>query len=107
MMAIVNPDRPSRITVIVANTIFGALSGDQRIDWGLVMWDQMVKMVNGIGKSKPSSISPFLFHLYLSLNLLREKEKEAYEVGAVMIEYEIEDPKADRDQDDEVSEEKG
>ena len=32
VLAILRPGRPSRMTVTTANTIFGALSGDQKVD---------------------------------------------------------------------------
>ena len=97
VLAILSPERPTRVTNTLANTIFGTFSGDRQVDWGLVMRDLMNKMVSGIGKSKPFPISPFLFHLYHSMDLLRKTKRDAYEVAAAMIEYEIENPDAEDD----------
>ena len=48
----------------VANTIFGALFGARKVSWGLVIQELVDKLVSGLQKGKPSSISSYLFHLY-------------------------------------------
>jgi len=49
----------------------------------------MAKMCTTAGKTKPSSLSPFLFHLYHSLDLLRNRERSTYKVVEVMLQYSI------------------
>ena len=70
LAAILSPERSSRITVILANTIFVALSGDRKIDWGRVMRDQMIKMVNGILNLLSSHHSCFIRGCHSSLGKL-------------------------------------
>ena len=36
LVPIVHPDKPTRVTHTIGNTIFGALSGDRPVDWGVV-----------------------------------------------------------------------
>ena len=37
LIPILYPEKPTRVTIIVENTIFGALSKERLVDWGLVM----------------------------------------------------------------------
>ena len=97
LVSILNPDRPTQITVTLANTIFGALEGDRKVSWGSVVKDVVNRMAAGVGKSKPSGISPFFFHLYHSLDLLRSYEETKYKTVEVMLEYNISpEPKVEK-----------
>ena len=40
--------------------------------------DLVHKLVGGAGKTKPTPICPFLFHLYESLGFLTEEEETDY-----------------------------
>ena len=35
LIPILYPEKPTRVTVTVGNTIFGALLGERKVDWGL------------------------------------------------------------------------
>lgn len=37
LVLILNPERPTHITITLANTIFGALFGDRKINWWIVI----------------------------------------------------------------------
>ena len=63
MMPIINPEKPKRVTLIVANTMFGALSGVRPVNYGLIIHEIVTRGISQIGK-KPSYISPFIMHLY-------------------------------------------
>ena len=89
---ILYPERPTRITVTLANKLFGALSGDRKVSWGIVIRDLVAKMVGAVGKSKPSGLTSFLFHLYYSLELLRARENTVYKAALVMLKYDISPP---------------
>ena len=39
LLLIIHPNKPTRVIIIVGNTIFGALEGDCSMDWGLVFRD--------------------------------------------------------------------
>ena len=57
MMPILNPEKPKRITLTVANTLFGALSGVRPVNWGLIIHDIVERGLPLIGR-KPSYLSP-------------------------------------------------
>ena len=66
------------MTIMVGNTIFGALTGEMKVEWILAMRDVMQKVVFGVGKSKPTSTCPYIFHLYHSQDMMRGDEIIAY-----------------------------
>ena len=63
MMPILNMEKPKWITLTMANTLFGALSGVRPVNWGLIIHKIMARGISKIGR-KPSYISPFIMHLY-------------------------------------------
>ena len=67
-------EKPSKVMLTVENTIFGALSGVRKVNWGLVIEEVVGKLVSALEKGKPFPISPYLFHLYHRFECLREEE---------------------------------
>ena len=63
MMPILNPKKPKRITLTMANTLFDALSGVRPVNWGLIIHDIIERGLPLIGR-KPSYLSPFIMHFY-------------------------------------------
>ena len=63
MLPILNPENPKRLTLIVANTLFGALSGVRPVNWGIIIHDIVEKGLALVGR-KTSYLSPFSLHLY-------------------------------------------
>ena len=63
IMPILNPEKPKRVTLTVANTLFGALSGVRSVNWGFIIHEIVARGISHIGK-KPSYISPLIMHLY-------------------------------------------
>ena len=63
MLPILNPEKPKRLTLTMANTLFGAMSGVRSVKWGLLIQELVNKSIPSIGK-KPSYLSPFILHLY-------------------------------------------
>ena len=39
LVPLLYPERPTRVMITVGNTIFGALSGERPVDWGIVVKD--------------------------------------------------------------------
>ena len=39
LVPLLYPKKPTRVTITVGNTIFGALSGERPVDWGIVVKD--------------------------------------------------------------------
>ena len=63
MMPILNPDKPKRVTLTVANTLFGALSGVRPVNWGVIIQDIVEKGILLTGQ-RTSYLTPFILHLY-------------------------------------------
>ena len=101
LVPIVHPDKPTRVTRTIGNTIFGALSGDRPVDWGKVFSELVQRLVGGAGRAKPTPICPFLYHLYECKGLLMEEEETDYTTAKELNRYEI-PPERDEDSDSEV-----
>ena len=82
---ILYPEKPTRVTVTVSNTIFGALLGERKVDWGIVLQAVVAKLVEGARKLKATPIGPHLFHLYRGQELLSGEEMVAYEIGVDLL----------------------
>ena len=63
MLPILNPEKPKRLTLTVANTMFGALSGVRPVNWGTIIHDLVENGIPLVGR-KTSYLSPFILHLY-------------------------------------------
>ena len=89
LIPIVHPDKPTRVTITIGNTIFGALDGGREVDWGVVFRDMLQRLAKGVGKPKPTPICPFLFHLYEGQGLLTADEDLDYRTAKEMAGYRI------------------
>ena len=87
LISILYPEKPTRVTVTVGNTIFGALLGERKVDWGIVLQAVVAKVVEGARKLKAMAIGPYLFHLYRGQELLSREEMVAYEIGLDLLKY--------------------
>ena len=58
LVPLLYPEKPTRVTITVGNTIFGALSGERPVDWGIVVKDLVQRLLSGMGKSKATPIVP-------------------------------------------------
>ena len=47
LIPIFYPEKITRVTVMVVNTIFGALLGERRVDWRIVLQAVVAKLVEG------------------------------------------------------------
>ena len=75
LVPIVHPDKPTRVTRTIGNTIFRAMSGDRPVDWGKVFSKLVQRLVGAAGKARSTPICPFLYHLYKCKGLLTKKKK--------------------------------
>ena len=91
------PEKPTRVTVTVGNTIFGALLGERKVDWEVVLRSVVAKLVEGARKLKATPIGPYLFHLYRGQELLSGEEMVAYEIDLDLLKYGC-TPESDPDQ---------
>ena len=59
MILIVHPDKPTRVTITIRNTIFRALDGGREVDWGVVFRDMVQRLAKGVGSPNPPPFAPF------------------------------------------------
>ena len=107
LVPLLYPEKPTRVTITVGNTIFGALSGERPVDWGIVVKDLVQRLLSGMGKSKATPICLYVFHLYHSQELLLPNEKE-YRTKEALQKYNVEsegedDPESPTNSDEEKS----
>ena len=90
LVPLLYPEKPTRVTITVGNTIFGALSRERLVDWGIVVKDLVQRLLSGMGKSKATPICPYIFHLYHSHELLLPAEKKEYRIQEALVKHNVE-----------------
>ena len=90
LVPLLYPEKPTRVTITVGNTIFGALSGERPVDWGIVVKDLVQRLLSGMGKFKATSICPYVFHHYHSHELLLPTEKKEYQIKGALLKHNVE-----------------
>ena len=80
LVSLLYPEKPTRVTITIGNIIFGALSGERPVDWGIVIKELVQRLLSGMGKSKATPICPYVFHLYHSHELLLPAKKKEYRI---------------------------
>ena len=91
LMPILYPEKPKRISLTMANTLFGALSGIRPVNWGLLIHEVVGRAIPNIGR-KPSYLSPFILHLYKHYKCIRPKEKDRLTIAAEEVAYKVQKP---------------
>ena len=95
LVPLLYPKKPTRVTITVGNTIFGALSGERPVDWGIVVKDLVQRLLSGMGKSKATPICPYVFHLYHAHELLLPAEKKEYRIHEALVKHNVESEEDD------------
>ena len=95
LVPLLYPEKPMRVTITVGNTIFGALSGERPVDWGIVVKDLVQRLLSRMGKSKATPICPYMFHLYQSHELLLPAEKKEYRIQEALVKHNVESEEDD------------
>ena len=90
LVPLLYPEKPTRVTITIGNTIFGALSGERLVDWGIVVKDLVQRLLSGMEKSKATPIYPYIFHLYHSHELLLPAEKKEYRIQEALVKHNVE-----------------
>ena len=98
-------EKPTRVTIMMGNTIFGALFGERPIYWGVVVKDLVQRLLSRMGRSKATPICPYVFHLYHSYELLLLAEKKEYRIKEALPKHNVEsegeeDPDSPEDSED-------
>ena len=101
LISIFYPKKLARITVTVGNRIFEAYTSERVVDWTLVIRDTIKQLLAGIGKSKPTSICPYLLHLYYIHDAIQPKNKKVYMLGESFMRQNVEVDKEEQPADTE------
>ena len=88
LMPILNQEKPKRISLIMANTLFGAMSGVRPVNWGLLIHEVVGRAIPHIGR-KPSYLSPFLLHLYKHYDCITADEEDLLTIAAEEVTYKV------------------
>ena len=87
VVPILYPEKSSRVTKKIGNTIFGALAEEYKVSWGQLIQEVVGHLVSNLEKRKASSISSYLFHLYHRIECMRVDELQEIEVAKECLEY--------------------
>ena len=93
-MPIFNPEKPKRISLTMANTLFGALSGVRPVNWGLLIHEIVGRALPNIEK-KPFYLSPFIFHLYKHYDCITAEKEDLLTIAAEEVTYKVRPTVAD------------
>lgn len=74
LVPILHPEKPNRVTATLASTIILSYTGRRSPNWAKLVRDVVAKLALYLGRSKPSPLSPYLYHLYNTHSLLSEAE---------------------------------
>ena len=88
LMPILNPDKPKRISLTMANTLFGAISGGRPVNWGLINHEIVERALPHNGR-KPSFLSPFMLQLYQHFDSITVKEEDLLTIEADEVTYKL------------------
>ena len=88
LLPILYPKMPKRLSITMANTIFGALSGARPVNCGRLIQELVEKSIPHIGR-KPSPLSPYLFHLYHHNRCIKEEEEDALVIAEDEMAYKL------------------
>ena len=81
--------KPTRVTVTVGNTIFGALLGERKVNSGVIVQPIVTKLMDGVRKLKAMPIRPYLFYLYIRQEVLHREEMVAYDIGLDLLKFDF------------------
>ena len=83
-------EKPTRVTITVGNTIFGALSTERLVDWEAVLKDVVQPLYLGMGKSKATPLCPYIFHLYHTDECFLQGKKKDYRIEKALLKHNVE-----------------
>ena len=85
LVPLLYPEKPTRMTITMGNTIFKAISKERPVDWGQVVKDVVQRLFVGIVKSKATPICPYIFHMYHTHEVLLPVEKKEYRIAEAFL----------------------
>jgi hypothetical protein len=88
ILPILSPKKPKRLSITMANTLFGTMSGVQPGNWGRLLQEYVEKSLPHIGR-KSSFLSPYILHLYQQYGCINKAEEDALIVAKDEVVYNL------------------
>jgi hypothetical protein len=88
ILPILSPEKPKRLSITMANALFGAMSGVRPVNWGRLIQEYVEKSIPHIGR-KPSFLSPYILHLYQQYGCINEAEEDASTIAEDEVVYKL------------------
>ena len=88
LLPILYPENPKRLSITMANIIFGVLSGTRPVNWGRLIQELVEKSIPHISK-KPSPLSPYILHLYQQNGCVKEEEEDSLTIAEDEVVYKL------------------
>lgn len=99
LVPIFHPEKPGRMQVRLAHTLIGAYTGAREVDWGVLVRETTVRLINAVGKTRGSPLSPYLYHLYRHEECLSNAEQDMYQTALDQAEAGVFDSAGEDDDD--------
>ena len=64
LVPILHPEKPTRLTITLANTLYGAYLGERVVNWAIIVKEVVLRLTKSVNNTKRSPICSFLIHLY-------------------------------------------
>jgi hypothetical protein len=88
ILPILSPEKPKGLSITMANTLFGAMSGVRPVNWGRLIQEYVEKSLPRIGR-KRSFLSPYILHLYQQYRCINEAEEDALTIAEDKVVYKL------------------
>jgi hypothetical protein len=79
VVPILNPEKPTTLTVTLAREILSALHRRKKINWAYLVHRNIQKMARTMGSKKGCALAPFLYHLYEKNGCITSTERKRLE----------------------------
>ncbi len=87
LIPVLHLEKPTRITITLHNTIFGALTRNRKVDWARITSDLVAQLAERVGKNRATPLCPYLFHLYHNQQLLTPTEEKTWGIQETLLKY--------------------
>ena len=88
MFPIFSPKKPKRVSLTMAKTLFGAMSGVRHVNWGIPIHVFLEKSLPHI-RWKPSFFSPYILYLYEHCDCFTTEEEDMLTIAEDEVMYKL------------------
>ena len=64
LVPILHPEKPTRLTITLANTLYGSYLGERVVNWAIIVRDVVIRLKKSVNNTKRFTICRFLIYLY-------------------------------------------